>query len=270
MFLCGRSGMTMTRQRTTAVAVLTVVLSLDVSASVVITSSVSTTANGKTTQGQFVESIDGQTMRGHWAHPGKQGCRGVGNIYDVAGGRVIVLKCDKQEAEIYDAAKASAEVEKHLPSRLITAAWSSTGRTKDVLGARCEEHSFSLKAPLLDNVMLLRSGTAWVAAEGPGVEEFVAFYRSAENVLVAGSIRAPKTVWAVDRTNTEVYRQIAAMGGRPCELDMKLEVEGGGLAARLLRRSLSFSQTITVTSVDTSPLQGQVFEVPEGWKTKNK
>ena len=152
----------------------------------------------------------------------------------------------------------------------MTAAFSPTGRNKTGAGLRCEEYSFSVKAPMLDNAMLLRSGTAWVVRQGPGVEQFASFYRSAGNVLVAGSITTPTNALAMDRTNTEVYRQIATLGGLPCQLDMKLEVEVRGSAGASSRKPLNFEQTIRMKSVDTSPLQPRVFEVPEGWKTMNK
>ena len=100
----------MMSEMTAAATAATVALALQ-GAPVVVTSEVITKANGRTTQGEWVEAMQGQESRGDWARPDKQGCRGVGYIYDVAGGRVISLKCDKRKAEVYDAEKASAEVE---------------------------------------------------------------------------------------------------------------------------------------------------------------
>ena len=78
-------------------------------------------------------------------------------------------------------------------------------------------------------MILARSGTAWIARQGAGVAEYVAFFRAARDVLIAGSINVPKTYLAVDRTETELYRRIAALGGIPYALDMKIEVEGSGI-----------------------------------------
>ena len=253
--------------RKTAVATLVFVgaQSLNLVASVVLTSNLSTTADGKTTQSQVVESIHGQIMGVHVIRDGDPGRV---YVYDVAGGRVVILDRVKQEAESYDAVKAAAEVEKRMPSGLISGEIARTGRTKDLLGVRCEEYTFMLKAPLAEGVSLLRSGTAWLAKQGPGVEEYLAFYRSADTVLAAGSIKTPKALVAVSRTDTEFYRRIAAIGGMPYAMEMKLTVEGGGFTARLLRTSLAWSRIVTTTAVETTPLQDQMFAVPKGWKMK--
>ena len=164
----------MNRQRLAAALVLTFGAALGAQADVVAKSSVTTIAGGKTTEGVWVESVQGLRMRGHWASPKAPGCRSVGLIHDATGNRVVVLRCDKQEAEVVDAVKAAAEVEKRLPARLVTTTIEPTGRSQDMLGVRCEEFAFSVKAPLNENIMLIRRGTAWVAKSGPGVEEYVA------------------------------------------------------------------------------------------------
>ena len=233
--------------------------------SVVLTSTLSMTAKGKTTQAQVVESIHGQAMSVQVIRPGDPGRV---YVYDVAGNRVVILHRDKQEAEIYDAATAAAEVEKRLPSDRIIGEVTPTGRTKDLLGVRCEEYSFALKGPLTDTVLLVRSGTAWLAKQGPGVEEYLSFYRAAGTVLAAGSIKAPKEMVALSRTDTEFYRRIAALGGMPYAIDTKISVEGTGLVARMLGDILNLSESTTTTAVDTTPLQEQMFAVPTGWKTK--
>lgn len=124
-----------------------VLLSLDVAAGAVITESATTTADGTTTHFQVVYSVHGQTMRVHRVRPEDQGLGGLIHLYDAAAGRVVILDRDKQEAEIHDAARASAEVEKHLPSHRISGDLTPTGRTRQLLGVACEEYSFLLKTP---------------------------------------------------------------------------------------------------------------------------
>lgn len=260
----------MNRHRLAAALVLTLGAALDAQADVVTKSSVTTIAGGKTTEGEWVESVQGLRMRGHWASPKAPGCRSVGLIHDVAGNRVVILRCDKQEAEVVDAVKASAEVEKRLPARLVTTTIEPTGRSQEMLRVRCEEFAFSVMAPLNENIMLIRRGTAWVAKSGPGVEEYVAFYRSALTVITAGSIRAPKAVVAEDRTNMELSRQLALLGGVPYEMHITLEVQGRGIYASLMRKALEFDQSIKVTSIENGPLDSHVFDVPEGWKTRTR
>ena len=256
---------------TAAVAVgLAAALSLDLGASVVVTESARTTADGKVTSVQVVYAVHGQKMRVHRIRPEDAGRKGLVHVYDAAAGRVVILDRDKQEAEIYDAAKAAAEVEKNLPSDRITTDLKPTGKTRDHLGVKCEEYAFVIKAPLTDSATLIRSGTACVAKDAPGVQEYVAFFKAATTVLTAGSIKAPKQVIAADRTDTEFYRRIALVGGMPYTFDMKLEVEGSGLMVRLLRGSLTWSRSVNTTAVDTAPLQEADFVIPAGWKTKSR
>jgi len=260
----------MNRHQLAAALVLTLGATLDAQADVVTKSSVTTIARGKTTEGEWVESVQGLRMRGHWASPKAPGCRSVGLIHDATGNRVVVLRCDKQEAEVVDAVKAAAEVEKRLPARLVTTTIEPTGRSQDKLGVRCEEFAFSVKAPLNEDTVLIRRGTAWVAKSGPGVEEYVAFYKSALTVITAGSIRAPEDLLAWARTDMEPSRQLALLGGMPYEMHITLEVQGRGIDASLTRKSLGFDQSIKVTTIENGPLDGHVFDVPEGWKTRTR
>jgi hypothetical protein len=261
----------MPNRRTVSVLLgLIAAFSLDLGASVAVTESAKTTADGKVTSFQVVYSVHGQKMRVHRIRPGDQGRKGLVHVYDAAAGRLVILDRDKQEAEVYDAAKAAAEVEKNLPSDKITTDLKPTGRTRDLLGVKCEDYTFVIKAPLTDSANLIRSGTACVAKDGPGVQEYVAFFKAAATVLTAGSVKAPKSVVAADRTDTEFYRRIALLGGMPYAFEMKLEVEGSGLMARMLRGSLTWSREVTTTSVNTDAMQDTDFIIPPGWKTKTR
>ena len=94
--------------------------------------------------------------------------------------------------------------------------------------------------------------------------------KSALTVITAGSIRAPKAVVAEDRTNMELSRQLALLGGVPYEMHIKLEVQGRGIYASLMGKALEFDQSIKVTSIENGPLDSHVFDVPEGWKTRTR
>lgn len=245
-------------------------LSLDLAASVVVTESAKTTADGKVTSVRVVYSVQGQKMRVHRIRPDDKDRQGLVHVYDAAAGRLMILDREKQEAEIYDAAKAAAEVETRLPSDRITADLQPTGRTRNILGVTCEDYTFLIKAPLTDSANVVRSGTVCVAREAQGVEEYVAFFKAAGTVLTAGSIKAPKSVVAADRTDTEFYRRVALLGGMPYAFEMKLEVEGSGLMARMLRGSLTWSREMTTTSVTREPLSEADFSIPAGWKARNR
>lgn len=256
------------RQRLVSTAIWSIALAVSLSASVVVKESAVTIAGDEKVETEIVYSINGGVMRIHRPRAGAP--TGRVHIFDASAGRLIVLYPDRKEAEIYDAAKASAEIEKRLPSDRITADLKPTGKTRDVLGTTCDEYAFVVKAPATDSVMIVRTGTACVGKQGRSAEEYAAFFRSAETVLVAGSLTVPKNFLAVDRSETELYRRLAALGGIPYAIEMKLEVEGRGMTAGLLKRAVAASRSVTVTAVDTTPLHEQMFTIPAGWKTKRK
>lgn len=256
------------RQRLASTAIWTIALAASLSASVVVKESAVTIAGDEKVGTEIVYSIDGGVMRIHRNRGGAP--TGRAHIYDASAGRLIVLYPDRKEAEIYDAAKASADIEERLPSDRITADLKPTGKTRDVLGTTCDEYAFVVKAPATDSVTIVRTGTACVGKQGRGAGEYAAFFRSAETVLVAGSLTAPKAYLAVDRSETELYRRLAALGGIPYAIEMRLEVEGRGMTAGLLKRAVAASRSLTVTAVDTTPLPEQTFTIPAGWKTRRK
>ena len=262
------TGWTCDRLRLASTAIWSIALAVSVSASVVVKESATTTAGDEQVESEIVYSINGGVMRIHRNRGGVP--TGRVHIYDAPAGRLIVLYPDRKEAEIYDAAKAAAEIEKRLPGDRITADVKPTGKTRDVLGTPCDEYAFLVKAPATDSVMIVRTGTACVGKQGRGAEEYAAFFRSAETVLLAGSLTVPKNLLAVDRSETELYRRLAALGGIPYAIEMKLEVEGRGMTAGLLRRAVAASRRVTVTAVDTTPIQEQMLTIPAGWKTKRK
>ena len=261
----------MRNRQTMATALATcLALSSSLSAQVVVTESATTTVNGKPTQSQIVYSIKGGLFRAHRNRADDQSPTGKIRIYDAAAARLVILDREKKEATIYDAVKAAAEVEKKLPVQRITGELTPTRNTKTLLGVTCEEYAFVLKAPITDDVLIVRSGTAWVARQGAGVDDYLAFFRAADTVLTASSVDTPSAALAIDRTETELYRRVAALGGIPYAIDMKLDVEGRGLTASLMRKAVTASRVVTTTSVETTPIGDELFAIPAGWTTRQK
>jgi hypothetical protein len=258
------------RRIAAAAWIVTLAAASTLSADVMVKESVSTTVNGRTIKSEIVYSVKDSMLRVHQIRPEDGAMTGSVRIYDARAGRLLLLDRAKQEAEVHDAAKAAAAVEKKLSSQSISADLKPTGATRTLLDVPCEEHSFVFKAPLDDEVLLVRSGTACVTKQGAGLAEYVAFFRSAETVLVAGSVKVPSSAVAVDRTETELYRRIAALGGMPLAIDMTLTVEGRGFVAGLLKKKLSMARAVTATSIETAPLSEELFAVPSGWRTRRR
>jgi hypothetical protein len=255
----------------TAAAVVGSVASAAVGASVAITESAVTTAGGKTVASEITYSIAGKAMRIERRRDGDQQSARLVHIYDAGAGRLIVLDPSANRADVYDAHKAAADVEKKLPSVNIVVDIKPIGTTREILGASCSEYQFTVRAPIPSTeAVAVTSGKACLSAQAPGAEEYAGFFRAADAVLVAGSVDVPKTMLAIDRSETELYRRLALAGGIPYAIEMTVDVEGKGLMASMLRKMAATSRSVTAKAVNTTPIDAQRFVVPAGWKVKNQ
>lgn len=256
--------------RTLAATVISIALaSLPLRADVTFTESILTRSTGQKVDVRRVISLKGLSMRVEAVG----GDERVVTIYDAAAGRIVVLNPGKKQAEVYQADKVAAEVEKKLPSRRVTTELKPTGRSKGMLGVTCEEYEFVIRAPIgaTSNTMFSLTGTAWIARTGPGVEDYVTFYKAAEKQqLIFGDFNSSRAVLALTRGQTELYRRIGALGGVPYAIDFAFKFDGTGMAIGLANKMASGTRVTTTTAVQTSPIADETFAIPKGWTTKNK
>jgi hypothetical protein len=194
-------------------------------------------------------------------------------VYDAATGRITVMNAGKRRAEIYEAPVVAAAVERKLPSERVTAELAATGRSQEMLGVMCNEYTFVIMAPIgpTSQVLFSLRGSAWIAQDGPGRDEYMAFARAAEKAkFVFGDFESTRAVLALVRGQTELYRRIAALGGMPYAIDLAFKFEGTGAAISLVNKMASGTFFTASTAIGTDPISEEVFAVPAGWKTITK
>jgi hypothetical protein len=239
------------------------------SAEITIKEAVSKKAGSEKVQAERTIFVKGLSMR----VDARRGDDRKTTIYDAATGRIILLDPGKRRAEIHDAADVAGGVERKLPSTRVSAELAPTGQSKTMLGVECEEYTFVITAPIgaTSEVLFSLRGSAWIARQAAGLEDYLSFARAAEKMqFVFGDFDSTRAVLALVRGQTELYRRIAAIGGVPYAIDLAFKFDGTGIAIAFANKMASGTTYTAATAVDTRPLADDLFTVPEGWKTTIK
>jgi hypothetical protein len=196
----------------------------------------------------------------------KDGGEIVAAIYDIDNGRQIILRSKQKEAAVSDFTEQSAEVENKKFAPETT--FAPTGKNKDILGKTCSEYSFSIRVPVFEElaVDLLVTGSVFVMRGTPESKEFADFVRRAQRQnLIWGLSSDNAGAIALARAQTELYQQVAAIGGIPLETDEDIQFQGGYWSKAFVKGD-SGDKTSTVTAISSDPLPDAQFMVPHGWK----
>lgn len=238
-------------------------------ADVRITETIAAKAGDRDLPGTRVTSIKGTQMRIDLS----QGEESASTVYDLRANVTIALDARKKRAEVRDIAERNAKLERMYPRSRATTTITSKGTTQEIAGASCAEHAFVVRVPMTkgDDLAFMLTGSAWVANDVPGAVDYQTFARAAiERQVVLGPASDNRILLAVARAQTELYRALADLGGIPYLVDMKMDVDGRGMLAGLVRKTISGSRTSTVKTVTAAPLDDSTFEVPAGWKRERK
>jgi hypothetical protein len=226
-------------------------------------------AGGRIAQGVRSTYIKGTRMRIELV----QGDQSSVTLYDLPGGTIAELDAKKKRAQMHDLAALSATLEKKYPRQGVTVRVTPTGATQAIAALPCEAYDFAVSVPMAKDgePALTLTGAACIAATAPGADDYRTFARAAgERDLVIGYVSDNLILLAVTRGQTELYRALSAMPGVPYLVDMTIGIDGQGMLAGMLRKTVSGTSTATVTSVASAPLADALFAVPDDWKRERK
>ena len=68
----------------------------------------------------------------------------------------------------------------------------------------------------------------------------------------------------------EMYRQLAATGGIPYEMEMNVKMSGDGPMKAVFEKMGNISITTTVNAVETGAIAANMFAVPAGYTLKEQ
>lgn len=250
-------------------AFLLVLSARSLSADVLITETVAAQAGDRNLPGTRSTYIKGTQMRIDTV----QGKDSASTLYDLRDNVTIALDARKKRADVRDIAARNARLEQVYPRARTMTNLMATGTTRDIAGTSCAEQTFTIRVPMTKDgdLAFMLTGSACIANDAPGANDYAAFARAAiERQVVLGPASDNRIVLALARGQTELYRALADVGGIPYRVDMKMDVDGRGMLASMVRRLVSGSRTSTVTTVTAAPLDDSTFAVPAGWKRERK
>lgn len=238
-------------------------------ADVLITETTHVTVGRRTIDGVRTTYIKGAQMRLEVVQAGEA----TTTLYDVPGGTTITLDPKKKRAELRDISARIAELERQYPRERVMVTIAFTGATKELVGAPCDEHAFRIRVPMTrdGSLALMMTGSAWVAKDAPGADDYARFAKGAiERQVALGPASRNMILQAITRAQTELYRTLGGLRGIPYLIDMTLNVDGHGILAGMLNKLVSGTRTSAVTKVALEPLSDALFVIPDGWKREKK
>jgi hypothetical protein len=224
-------------------------------------------AMGAAMGGESTQQIKGAKMRTDQTI----GSDPTSSIVDAGEQKMIVLNHKKREAEAHDMAKLSQEMA--AATGEIKTSLTPTSRTRQIAGATCTDHDVRMEIPMQmgqDVMTMVMSGVVCLAQGAPGAADYAAFYEAAaENGLFFGDPRAAKAQPGQAKGMTALYRDMASRGV-PYATELQMKVEGTGMMASMMNKMGGMTMTSEVLSISTDAIPDAQFEVPAGYKVRNR
>ncbi|HSL20375.1 MAG TPA: hypothetical protein VK886_02485 [Vicinamibacterales bacterium] len=224
---------------------------------------------GGAMSGETVQFIKGTRMRMDQTMGGDQ----TSTIVDAGSQKMIVLNHKKKEADVYDMAKIAQEISQATGAGDIEASITPTARTRQIAGATCTDHDVKMSVPMKmgnDTMTMVTAGVVCLAKGGPGADDFAAFYRAAaEKGLFFNDPRAAKAQPGQAKGMAVLYRGMADRGVAYAT-DIRMSFEGTGMMASMMNKMGGVSMSSEVLSIASDAIPDAHFDVPAGYKTRNR
>jgi hypothetical protein len=235
------------------------------------------TVNQKTTgkgglaglaSGDSVQYIKGTKMR----IDQKRGDNDLSTIIDATAQKMISIDHRKKEAEIIDMTKIAADMAK-ISSGDVSATVTPTGETRQIAGKSCAVHNLSISVPMqmgTDGLTIVMAGPACLVKDAPGAADYEAFYKAAaEKGLFFGDPRQAKAQPGQAKGMAKLYQEMASRGV-PYSSELTMKFEGAGPMAGMMNKMGGMTMLTEVQSVSPDAIPDSMFEVPAGYKTKQR
>lgn len=253
---------------TVAVALVILLGSSPATADVTLKSRASGKAMGFDSDGVTTTYIKGHRMRSDVEAQGKT----MSTILDLDKNQMIVLNDKKKQAEVYDLGQTVAAM--HELDAGTRVEMTPTGETRTVAGISCKEQQMKVNVTTHpvegENLDVVLSGPVCLASGAPGAGDYRAFYTAmAEKGLFFGDPRSAKAQPGQARGMTELYRKMAE-AGIALATDLGISFEGSGMMATMMERMGKVGFGTEVLEISTDSIPASTFEIPAGYKTKQK
>ena len=198
-------------------------------------------------------------------------------IFDVDNQRLYSFDSKKKEADAWDMQAFGASMASAVDTSQMKASVKANGQTKEIAGKTANGYDMTITMPTTlggkDGMKMTMNltGPMWVVKGAPGTAEYINFYKGAvEKGWIFSDPRGAKASPGQAKAMAEMYKELAATGGIPYEMEMNIKMSGEGPMAGMMAKMGNITSTSTVQSVDTATLAADMFAVPAGYKIKEQ
>jgi hypothetical protein len=198
-------------------------------------------------------------------------------IFDVDNQRLYSFDSKKKEADAWDMKAFGASMSTAVDTSQMKASVKANGQTKEIAGKTANGYDMTISMPTTlggkdgMKVTMNLTGPMWVVKGAPGTAEYINFYKGAvEKGWIFSDPRGAKASPGQARAMAEMYKELAATGGIPYEMEMSIKMSGEGPMAGMMAKMGNITSTSTVQSVETTPLAADMFAVPAGYTIKEQ
>lgn len=198
-------------------------------------------------------------------------------IFDVDNQRLYSFDSKKKEADAWDMQAFGASMASAVDTSQMKASVKANGQSKEIAGKTASGYDMTITMPTTlggkDGMKMTMNltGPMWVVKGAPGTAEYINFYKGAvEKGWIFSDPRGAKASPGQARAMAEMYKELAATGGIPYEMEMSIKMSGDGPMAAMMAKMGNITSTSTVQSVETATLAADMFVVPAGYKIKEQ
>jgi hypothetical protein len=239
-------------------------------ADVTLTQTTSGKMFGPDASGTSVTRIKGHKMR---IDTTRAGADDTSMIFDVDGGKMIIVNNTKKEATIRNMADVGAALTK-ISDADMQAKLDPTSATKQVAGASCTvyDSNVSVKFSMVEKqppIEMVMTGPVCLSKTAPGHADFSQFYaNAAEKGFIFTDPQVAKAQPGMAKGMAKMMKTWAD-AGLPLSSDVAMSFKGEGMFAQMMNKMGSGKMVSETTKIDTGTLSDDLFAVPAGYKTKN-
>ncbi len=226
---------------------------------------------GSGMNGQTVTRIKGHKMRVDTT-TSAPGADATSIIWDVDGGRMIVLNHTKKEAIVKGMGDVGASLDK-IPPADMSAKITPTGATKQVAGATCAvyDSNISVKFAMMQGqppVEIVMAGPVCLSKDAPGRADFTQFYEyAAQKGFIFTDPQAAKAQPGMAKGMAQMLKTWAD-AGVPLNSDVAISFQGEGMMAQMMNKMAGGKMITDTTKIEQGALSDDLFAVPAGYKTR--
>jgi len=198
-------------------------------------------------------------------------------IFDIDAQRLYSFDSKKKEADAWDMQAFGTNMATAVDTSELKASVKANGQTKAIAGKTANGYDMVITMPTTVGgkdgmkMTLNLTGPMWVVKGAPGTAEYVNFYKSAvEKGWIFSDPRGAKGSPGQAKAMAQMYKELAATGGIPYEMEMNIKMSGEGPMAGMMAKMGNITSTSTVQSVETTALAADMFAVPAGYKIKEQ